>query len=154
MVRKMTYDNAGHQTQHVSKSLLTMPSSFASTVLSKASPTTVGRTTYQPIPFFLAAMIGPPSFSMQKETKVPKESKDLQGLQTRNAWKDRMTIALELASDFLPERKWCRELNKKSCNIFDVLTRVTLWNNKATEVENRRFVDEVGTRFFRGCRGV
>ena len=46
-----------------------------------------------------------------------------------------MSDALELASDFLPERKWCRELNKKNCNVFDMLARVTLWNNKATEIE-------------------
>ena len=42
--------------------------------------------------------------------------------------------ALELASEFLPERKWCRELSKESCEVFDMRTRVVLWNNDAAAI--------------------
>jgi len=39
--------------------------------------------------------------------------------------------ALELACEFRPERKWCRELSKESCDVFDTRTRVVVWNNCA-----------------------
>ena len=72
---------------------------------------------------------------MQPRTKLPKEINHLNGVREWIAQGDRLTDALQLASDFLPERKWCRELNKQNCNVFDVLTRVTLWNNRAIETE-------------------
>ena len=37
---------------------------------------------------------------------------------------DRWMGALELASEFLPERKWYRELSKKSCEVSDVPSAV------------------------------
>ena len=48
--------------------------------------------------------------------------------------------ALELASEFLPERKWCRELNKESRKVFDVRTRVRLWNNDAAVINVDEFL--------------
>ena len=33
---------------------------------------------------------------------------------------DRWMEALELASEFIPERKWYRELNKRSCEVLDL----------------------------------
>ena len=39
--------------------------------------------------------------------------------------------ALELACEFLPERKWCRELSKECRDVFDKRTREVLWNNCA-----------------------
>ena len=59
---------------------------------------------------------------MQQGAKLPTESNHLNGMREWIAQGDSLTDVLQLASDFLPERKWYRELNKQNCNVFDVLT--------------------------------
>ena len=56
---------------------------------------------------------------------------------------DRWMVALELASEFLPERKWCRELSKESCEVFDMSTRVVLWNNDACWRSYEGYLEEL-----------
>ena len=56
---------------------------------------------------------------------------------------DRWMDALELASEFLPERKWYRELSKKSCEVFDVRTQVLLWNNDAAKINVEVFLKKL-----------
>ena len=51
--------------------------------------------------------------------------------------------ALELACEFLPDRKWCRELSKESCEVFDTRTRVVLWNNDAPGLKVEEFLKEL-----------
>ena len=77
---------------------------------------------------------------------------------------DRWMEALELASEFLPERKWYRELSKKSCDVFDVRTQVLLWNNDVGRINVDVFLKKVSRRgviFLRAlprrcasCRGL
>ena len=56
---------------------------------------------------------------------------------------DRWMGALELAGEFLPERKWYRELSKKSCEVFDVRTQVLLWNNDAAKIKVEVFLKKL-----------
>ena len=56
---------------------------------------------------------------------------------------DRWMEALELASEFIPERKWYRELNKRSCEVLDVRTQVLLWNNEAHQNTVEVFLEEL-----------
>ena len=51
--------------------------------------------------------------------------------------------ALELASEFLLERKWCRELRKECCEVFDMRTCVVLWNNDACWLSYEGFLKEL-----------
>ena len=51
--------------------------------------------------------------------------------------------ALELACEFLPERKWCRELSKESRDVFDKRTRVVLWNNDVDGFDGEEFLEEL-----------
>ena len=48
--------------------------------------------------------------------------------------------ALELACEFLGERKWCRELSKESSEVFDTRTRVVLWNKDAARLRVEDFL--------------
>ena len=57
--------------------------------------------------------------------------------------RSRSIHALELASEFLPERKWCRELSFESCEVFDLRTRVVLWNNNAAVIKVEEFLEEL-----------
>ena len=61
----------------------------------------------------------------------------------QNTQRDCLIDALVLASEFLPVRKWCRELSKESCEVFDMRTRVVLWNNDAAAIKVEEFLEEL-----------
>ena len=61
----------------------------------------------------------------------------------QNMQSDCLIYALELACEFLPERKWCRELSKERCEHYDTRTRVVLWNNDAAGLNVEDFLKEL-----------
>ena len=61
----------------------------------------------------------------------------------QNMQSDCLIYALELACEFLPERKWCRELSKERCEHYDTRTRVVLWNNDAPGLKVEEFLKEL-----------
>ena len=60
-----------------------------------------------------------------------------------NMQSDCLIYVLELACEFLPERKWCRILNKDTCEHYDTRTRVVLWNNDAPGLKVEEFLKEL-----------
>ena len=60
-----------------------------------------------------------------------------------NMQSDCLIYVLELACEFLPERKWCRILNKETCEHYDTRTRVVLWNNDAPGLKVEEFLKEL-----------